>query len=227
MIILGVEGTWAPEPWGLLGEIVSRVSLPIERIQYPEQYGDAFSYNESVTVGKSVLRKKILSISEPYIVVCYSQGAHIAGDVLLEFRSDTSFKAAYLIADPKRSSRDILVGSDPGGTGIFGPRPVGPKALHFAAKGDIISANTNGFISNVARYTLEKKKQGVKAWLRTFKSARTERVAGGKVISAFKEVHYYLKSKVHTSYGSYIVEDGLTVTEWIARDINKVVGLYA
>lgn len=225
MRVICTEGTWAREPWGLLGETVSLLPYSIERVNYPEQYGDAFSYNESVYIGKRALRKKLSKISEPFILIGYSQGAHIAGDVALEYRDDDNLKAVYLIADPKRSPRDRLVGPETPGKGVFGSRPIGPKAVHFAAPGDIIAANTNNFISNVAWYTLEKKKFGAKEWLRTFKAARSQRQPGGKMWTAIQEVRYYLKTQVHTSYNSYIVDGNLTVPQWIAHDIARIANM--
>lgn len=225
MIILACEGTWAKEPWGFLGDVVNRLPFPVERINYPEQYGDAFSYNESVYIGKRALRRRVSQITEPFCIISYSQGAHIAGDVALENRYNDYLKGVYLIADPKRSVRDRLIGPDPGGHGIFGGRPIGPKAIHFAAKGDIITANRNPFISNVAFYTLEKKQLGRREWFKTFKAARSQRLPGGKVFDAIKDVKFYLGAQVHTRYNSYVVEDGLTVPEWIARDINHMIEL--
>lgn len=227
MVILACEGTWAREPWGLLGDVVSKISVPVERINYPEQYGDAFSYNESVYIGKRALRRRLARTTEPYIIICYSQGAHIAGDVALEYRDDNNFKGIFLVADPKRSPRDRLIGPDPGGRGIFGSRPIGPKATHFAAPGDIITANRNAFISNVAWYTLEKKKFGRREWFKTFKAAKDQRLPGGKIWDAIKDVKLYLGTQAHTNYNSYQVNDGLTVPEWIARDINHMVTLYS
>lgn len=223
MKIIGCEGTWARDPWGLLGEVVALLDHPVIRVNYPEQYGDAFSYNESVYIGKRALRKRLEKIDEPFVIICYSQGAHIAGDVALEHRDNPNFKAIYLIADPKRSIRDRVAGVKPEGHGVFGSRPIGPKAIHFAAKGDIITSNTNAFISNVAWYTLEKKKFGKREWIRTFGAARRQRLPGGKFWAAIKDVKFYLGTQVHTRYNSYIVEGGLTVPQWIALDIAKMI----
>ena len=225
MRIIACEGTWARDPWGLLGDTVALLNQPVERVNYPEQYGDSFSYNESVYIGKRALKKKLSRVKEPFVLISYSQGAHIAGDVALEYKDDPNFKAIYLIADPKRSPRDRIIGEDPGGQGIFGSRPIGVKAFHFAAPGDIITANKNNFISNVAWYTLEKKKFGRREWFKTFKLARTQRLPGGKFWSAVRDVRLYLGTQVHTSYNSYVVEGSLTVPQWIASDISKLINM--
>lgn len=218
-IIFAVEGTFAREPWGLLGDVIDRIPLEAHRIEYPEQFGTAFSYEESIYIGRRALRRKIGRATEPYFIVGYSQGAHIAGDVALEVKDDPNFIAIYLISDPKRSSKDKVIGKDPGGCGIFGPRPIGAKALHFAAPGDFITANTNAFISNVARYTIGRKHKSYREWFSTFKEAARNRLPGGSLKKAIFEVRHYLTTQVHTEYHNYVVEDGLTATQWIAADI--------
>lgn len=222
MIILCLEGTWAKDPWGILGDVVSRVDVPAIRISYPEQYGASFSYAESVYIGRRALRRKIDRLSEPFVLVGYSQGAHIAGDVAYEYRDDHRLLAVYLIADPKRSPRDTVIGENPGGWGIFGPRYIGEKAKHFVAHGDIIAACTNHFLTNVAFYTIEKKRAGMRDWLKSFGHAAAFRQKGGSLRRAICEVKYYLKTSVHTKYGEMEVLPGVTVTQWIAEDIKRL-----
>lgn len=222
MRALVIEGTWAKDPWGLLGDVVSNLDIPAERVEYPEQYGGAFSYNESIYIGKRALRRRVARINDHFVIVSYSQGAQIAGDVAVELKDDPRLVAVYLIADPKRSPRDTVIGHDPGGKGVFGSRPIGNKAKHFAAKHDFICANTNAFIYNVAKYTVEKKSLGRKEWFKSFRVAASHREAGGSAIKAIIEVKNYLKTQVHTKYDQYVVKDGLTATQWIAHDINRL-----
>lgn len=222
MICICLEGTWSPEPWGILGDVVSRISVPVVRVRYPEEYGKSFSYAESVYIGKRALRRRIEQIKDHFVIVCYSQGAHIAGDVAYEYRDDPRFLAIYLIADPKRSPADEVVGDSPGGKGIFGSRRVGPKAKHIVAKGDIISACDNPFISNVAQYTTERKNGNFKDWLYGFKEVGSRRQPGGKILRAVQEVKYYLKSGVHSKYNEMELFPGTTATRWIAEDIERI-----
>lgn len=222
MRVIVCEGTWAKDPWGLLGDVVNNLDIPAERVEYPEQFGDAFSYNESIYIGKRALRRRISRIEGPFVIVAYSQGAHIAGDVALEHRDDPRLICVYLIADPKRSPRDKVVGLDPGGMGIFGSRPIGSKAKHFVSEHDFIGANTNPFLSNVAKYTVEKKTLGTKDWIKSFKSAASQRQPGGSLFRAIRQVKNYLSTQVHTKYDQHVIENGLTVTRWIAQDINRL-----
>lgn len=222
MIIFCLEGTWQRYPWGQLSDLVERLNHPVVRVEYPEQYGEMFSYNESIYIGKRALKRKISKLSEPYCLVGYSQGAHVVGDVAQELHDDPNLVRVYLISDPLRSPEDKAIGQKPPGQGIFGRRTVGKKALHFVLDGDFISACDNAFIGNVALYTLDKKDKAKRQWLLTFNKTRKLRLEGGSAKSAFCQLRRYLRTQAHTRYHQIIIADGLTATQWIAEDINRL-----
>lgn len=222
MLVVAVEGTWQKYPWGQLSDLVERLNGPVIRIEYPEQYGEIFSYNESIYIGKRALRRKISKISEPYCLVGYSQGAHIVGDIASEIHDDQNLVKVYLIADPMRSTSDMVIGNKPLGCGVFGQRVVGDKAHHFVAEHDFISACDNAFISNVALYTLDKKNKETIKWIKTFSGTKKLRRNGGSVIRAAAQLRRYLRTQAHSRYHETVVVGGMTATQWIAEDINRL-----
>ena len=221
MKIFALEGSWAQYPWGLLGCIDKKTNNVIKRVHYPGQFASQHSYNESVSIGVNALKEELLKTQESYCLVGYSQGAHVVGDIAAEFHDDPNFVKAYLIADPRRHKEDPLAGEDPGGEGVFGGRKIGPKATHFAAEGDFITCCTNPFISNVSRYILEKRTGNWLEWIRSFKDARAFREDGGDVLLALKQVLYFHRAKIHSSYSRVPAFDGVSATDWIASDLLK------
>ncbi len=222
--LLVVEGTWAKEPWGLCGYVVNELSnkINVERIPYPGRFGDGISYSHSASLAAENLRRRIDTLKEPYLLLAYSQGAGAAGDVAAEFHEDPNLIALYNIADPKRSPFDLVVGQKAPGCGIIGSRIIGTKAKQFASPFDFVTSNTNPFLSNVASYTLDRSRVKDLEWFKSFKKCSSSRMAGGSLRDAVKQVRAYMKTQAHTNYHMYEVEPGISATQWIANDINKI-----
>ncbi len=218
-----VGGTWEFTPYGLQQDIVNRINKgwQAEWIPYPARYGDGEAYMISVDIGKRNLNDAINRWGGEYSITGYSQGAKIAGDISKERLTDGRFLRSYLIADPSRSPKDRLIGPKVGGKGISGEREVGWKANEFVAPGDFIGSNDNAFLYNVARYTYNMSSRDPVAWIKSFSNAAKEREAGGDVVAGFRTLADYLRTQVHTRYPSYVVQDGLTTTQWIAKDLNR------
>lgn len=224
--VLIVEGTWAPKPWGLLGDVVRRLNndwLPI-RIQYPEKYGDPVSYKKSTTIAEINLTNEIIFCQRdkiPYIILGYSQGAGVAGDVGRRFHEDPLLRGVILISDPKRSRRDRQVGPAVVGYGVSGEREIGSKARQIVAPGDFIADNDNPFLTNVASYTYEMGLSDVISWAKAIPKAIMDRKPNGDPIRGIRTVANYIASGVHTKYNTYLVEPNVTATQWVANYINS------
>lgn len=190
-------------------------------IPSPAKYGDGMSYRESVEVTKSNIVKECFDCTEPYVIVAYSQGAHAAGDFVRDF-SDGLCKGLFNIADPMRSPGDNQVGSKVLGSGIMGQRRIGHKARQIVAPGDFVAANTNPFISNVAKYTVNMSVNDPSSWFRHIPGAISRRESGGDWTRAVKEVANYLRTGVHVNYHDYEVLHQVKVPEYIAREIRNL-----
>lgn len=213
-----VGGTWESEPWGLCQKIVDKLPGDWEPIwiPYPARYGNAMAYRESYTVGKNYLRKQIEKCEGNFSILGYSQGAKIAGDVAAQHMMNPAMNRAYLIADPERHTDDQLIGPNVEGQGVAGQRRVGWKARQFAAPDDIICCNTNPVFTYIASATATMSTAKPIDWLRTLGGVSW---SGGSPRLALRQADKFIRSKVHSSYNTYKVDDLITVPEWIIRDI--------
>jgi len=214
-----LRGTWQSG-----GSLMDRIGMAVQHkidpvhFRTPSSYGESMSYNDSVAYSVAKLTKHIEQHNDDYFLVGFSQGAHVAGTVAAVNKNNPRFKGAYLIADPARSPKDHVVNAPMPGGGIMGERKVGAKAIHIVAPGDFIAANTNKFISNVARYTYSMKLSDPFSWHKNLQAAAALREPGGNIKEALKEVRQSLFTGAHIRYGDYMI-DGLATPEWIARDM--------
>jgi cutinase len=156
-LVLALDGTKGPrtptsiDPKSPLNRVTAPYRMQpdtiVEHIAYPGgmiagSYGWSESYNQSVEIGKSNLRQRIAENEalcgnhSRYILIGYSQGARVVGDVASEIDSDritddgTDLQdriRVELYSDPRQPITGIevvLAGSDilPGVT-LSGPRP--------------------------------------------------------------------------------------------------------
>ncbi|WVX87725.1 lysin B [Gordonia phage PierreThree] len=222
-------------------------------VPYTSGYGDKASYESSVHKGVTNLRKMLRAIPPniPVFIVGYSQGATIGGDVFMEWvldshpdpELDNNLIAYYGISDPRRNHNDKVIGPDPGGQGITGPRGdwrwARGRVFQFCALGDIIASSDPGLdlFQEISVFTNKFWVGDVLGWvgysLSVLNSASFQKkirdeygyngVTGylrfrSKLRRTIDRGIKYITSNVHTSYGRYIV-DGKTVPEWIAADI--------
>lgn len=132
-----------------------------------------------------------------FLVVGYSQGAAVAGDVATTIGqgggviSPDKLLGVGLISDPNRNpATEKLIGAPVVGAGLAGPRPkdfgaVGDRVITFCAPGDLICA-TPASAANLANLP-----------------------------ATLALIGQYLQSGVHTSYGTYQVAPGTSAMEWL------------
>lgn len=137
----------------LLPDEVAGVKVETYSLPYPSAYGDKMSYFRSVDTGFMRAVKWLATQTRAYVIlVGYSQGAHIAGDLYYDAdlvremaENESVIAQVHTIADPKRSPGHIT-GDRVEGEGILGSRANAFAANHFtyAAPGDIIcTSDTN------------------------------------------------------------------------------------
>lgn len=122
-------------------------------VPYPADYGQHYSYAESLVIGREALVEAIRDSSYPVIIGGYSQGAAAAGDVAADYAHglllDLDIRAAVLIADPLRPEGATAGGTvigRPRGYGIAGTRRIdGTLPVYWVAnEGDPITALPRG-----------------------------------------------------------------------------------
>ena len=221
MKVFFVPGTWQS---GL--RIFKEINLLLPDfesilIPSPAKYGDGMSYRKSVEITRSNVVKHCAPCEDDYIIVAYSQGAQASGDYVRDF-PDEHCKALFNIADPMRHSGDIQVGLRVEGSGIMGEREIGRKARQIVAPGDFVAANTNPFISNVAKYTIDMSINDPITWAKSIPVAMKSHTSGGNWPRAAKEVANYLRTGVHVNYHDYEVYPRVKVPAYIAREIRNL-----
>lgn len=215
-----VGGTWETEQWGLCRSVVDNLPDEWEPIwvPYPAKYGSRVAYKDSYGTGRINLHNAIEKISGEFSILGYSQGAKIGGDVGQQNLMNPNLIRVYGIADPERHTDDELVGPRINGMGVAGQRRIGWKARQFAAEGDIVCANTNTIFEYIAGATATLDVHSPAAWIKTLKEVPVRR---GNPVVAYKQADRFLKTKVHTSYDKYEVSAGITVPQWILKDLGS------
>ncbi|MGW0037893.1 cutinase family protein [Gordonia sp. NPDC003376] len=137
LYVLAVPGTWSHDGPGLLGPVTSGLG-PETKVTYVGYDATAFPW-ESAIYGKSKAQAvdNIKGLAVTMLRRCpgtkialtgYSQGADAAGDVASEIGTGRErirpgqVAGVVLLADPRRSSKDPLVGPPLTGQGSGGPR---------------------------------------------------------------------------------------------------------
>ncbi|TQM29851.1 alpha/beta fold hydrolase [Nocardia bhagyanarayanae] len=149
--VLIVGGTWNPNGETVTASFAAALDgtrFVSRMVPYPADYGRQVAYADSLAAGRNALIDAIESTPNRVILAGYSQGAAIAGNVAAEIgRGELphlEVVACALIADPLRPIGRYL-GSDPGGYGIAGQRPVPNIPTYWAAApGDPITALPSG-----------------------------------------------------------------------------------
>jgi hypothetical protein len=223
MKVFYVCGTWQS---GLrifkeINELLPEIESTL--IPSPAKYGDGMSYRQSVNITGGNIFEHCFLEEEPYVIVAYSQGAHAAGDYVHNF-PDENCKALFNVADPMRHSADIQVGHRVEGSGIMGERQIGHKARQIVAPGDFVAANTNPFISNVAKYTIDMSINDPITWAKSIPDAMKSHKSGGNWPKAAKDLASYLRTGVHVNYHDYEVYPRVKVPAYIAREIRNLDG---
>lgn len=158
-LVIYVPGTNDRAP-GMLGNVERSLQRRTPRgefrslyLDYPAAYGDRMTYVESMYRGRMSLVEAIRRTPYHVVLVGYSQGAEIVGDVARRIATripgytDLVVDAAVLIADPKRSGDELDHAGRDDTCGIRGERPVENSLFpiyQFAAPGDPIARLPRG-----------------------------------------------------------------------------------
>lgn len=178
-----------------------------------------------------------------FALLGYSQGADAAGDVAASIGTGLGVVAANrvalvgLIADPRRSPTDQLIGPPVPGAGASGPRVggfgwVGPRTYTFCAAGDLYCSMPNGDfagriggllvqLSNPDPAQLGNYQQQVSALINDALAAGGPKLLDNQITNSEynqrkKQIDDFLKSGIHQSYPRYGVDSrGATALTWL------------
>ncbi|WP_040834269.1 cutinase family protein [Nocardia brevicatena] len=181
-----------------------------------------------------------------YVLLGYSQGADAAGDLAAEIGTGLGVVPPQrvalvgLVADPRRSPTDNLVGPAVPGAGAGGPRLggfgwLGPRTYTFCAIGDLycstpagdFAARIAGFfaqISNPDPAQFDNYQQQAGVLLNDVLSAGGlgllhDQLNGTAYEERKKQIDDFIKSGIHQSYPSYQVGGGVTPLTWLRRQL--------
>ena len=151
------QGDTRTQVSGMLKHVVD--ALPAQHftarwIGYPADYGLRMSYTESVTAGELAVRDALLAVDGPVVLLGYSQGAAIAGNVAElvhrwpEWGID--LRGVGLVSDPRRHRHQYAPHPPlyrPAGYGVSGERLIPTDRFpvwSVSAAGDPISSLPEG-----------------------------------------------------------------------------------
>ncbi|MFD4407793.1 cutinase family protein [Nocardia sp. NPDC058499] len=181
-----------------------------------------------------------------FALLGYSQGADAAGDLAAEIGTGLGVVPADrvalvgLIADPRRSPTDNLIGPAVPGAGAGGPRLTGfgwlsNRTYTFCAVGDLYCSTPDGdFAARIAGFFAQVS-NGDPAQFGNYHSLGIELLndalaAGGIGLlhdqlngAAYEErkqqIDDFVKSGIHQSYPSYRVAGGATALTWLRQQL--------
>lgn len=201
----------------------------------PEPLGT--SYNASLAAGRGLLFKMIADDPYPVILLGYSGGAALAGNVAAGMwqRPDLDVRGVGLISDPLRPSDQW----DEMEWGIAGARTISSRRFPkwwLADPSDVItSCPANSPLRTLADQSSAFSLVDPRAWswdmvqrLRqqrfqaTIRDWRNVPEVWRAYSQAIDGAQGYLFGSAHTSYATRIYRDGLTYTEWLAARINDI-----
>lgn len=144
-------------PVGILGQVAAKVPALATFTPYPATLLNPL-YPVSVQAGITAATAELVATRQhcpltKFALVGYSQGADVAGDLGSQIANGLTAIPADrlvgvgLIADPKRSPSDPLIGTPVPGTGVLGTRPAGfgsVPVVTFCAPGDVVCSYTGG-----------------------------------------------------------------------------------
>lgn len=172
-------------------------------VPYPAQFANPMPYEQSRQAGVAATDEALAATAArcpltSYAITGFSQGASVAGDVATAIGNGEGpvpaerVVAVGLISDPYRQPGQVqMPGTPVDGTGIGGPRPQGFGALTertvtFCAPGDLIC------------------------------DTPVDALAPQNLGATLAQLGSYISTNVHSSYGSYVVDDqGTTATQWL------------
>lgn len=162
-VLISVPGTGEPGTgngfpngmlWGVADELnrISRGAFDFWTVDYPKTYGNPMSYADSRAAGEAALHQLLGRAAREgrrAYVDGYSQGAVIAGNAALRYRSNGVLGGVYLLADALRPEGADSAGegsawarANLNGSGVAGRRPIPGRAYPvrwYTIRGDVIA----------------------------------------------------------------------------------------
>ena len=256
LYVVAIPGTWETsreDPRkGLLARVTNGLpgGVSTDYVDYPatalpwegEVYGR--SKKQAVDTARGMIGAMATRCAATRLALLgYSQGADAAGDLAAEIGTGVGVvppsrvDAVGLVADPRRSPTDILIGPPVPGAGAEGPRIGGfglltPKVRTFCAVGDLYcSTPTDDFATRIAGFfahisapdpaRIGNYQQDAQSILGDVMAAGGfPRLQGQFTATAnderVQELQHFLSSSVHQRYSSYVVDNsGATATGWL------------
>ncbi|MGW1738055.1 cutinase family protein [Nocardia sp. NPDC001965] len=265
LYIVAVPGTWetsdAAPGRGMLAASVEQLpgDVAVDYIAYAATAfpweGEVYGRSEQQAADRARDRVSAVARACPatrIAILGYSQGAHAAGDLAAEIGTGSGpvpadrIALVGLIADPRRSPSDTLVGPPVPGAGAVGPRPagfgvLGPRTYTFCALGDLYCAMPEGDIagrmaglivamSNPDPADIGSYQRQAAALLGDALAAGGLGLLAGQLdTSAYQrrrdQIDDFLKSGAHQSYTSYPVDPaGSTALAWLRGRLIEATG---
>lgn len=258
LYVVAVPGTWetshANPGKGMLALIADDLPGDV-RVDYVRYAATAFPWEGEVygrSKGEALAgaRGLVAGIAQTcaatrIAVLGYSQGADAAGDLAAEIGTGLGVVAAHrvvlvgLIADPRRSPTDVLIGPPVPGAGAAGPRLGGfgllsPLTYTFCATGDLYCTMPDGDIAGrIAGFAVQLSNPdpaAVGSYQQQMADIFGDALeAGGLGLltdeltpSAYQQrrqqIGDFLKSGTHQSYPSYPIDpSGTTALTWLRQ----------
>lgn len=256
LYVVAIPGTWETSREDPREGMLARVTTGLpgdvrtEYVNYPATAmpweGDIYGRSKQEAVDTA--RKMMAGMAQRcgatrFALLGYSQGADAAGDLAAEIGGGHGVvppervDAVGLVADPRRSPTDLLVGPPVPGAGVEGPRIGGfgrlaSRVRTFCAAGDLYcSTPTDDFATRIAGFFahISAPDPGrLGSYQQEAQSIIGDVMAAGgipRLQSQFtdaandermKELQHFLESSVHQAYPSYVVDDsGATATTWL------------
>lgn len=255
LYVVAVPGTWETsreDPrQGMLSLATDGLpdNVRTDYVNYPATAlpweGDIYgrSKSEAFTAARGLVANMALRCGATrFALIGYSQGADAIGDLAAEIGTGLGVvpadrvAAVGLVADPRRSPFDALVGPPVPGAGAGGPRPTGfgwlsPRVRTFCAVGDIYCSTTaDDFALRIAGFFAQISAPDpaqLGRYQSQFQSILDDvmRSGGWGVLqlqlsdpASEARLREFFESEVHQSYPHYVVDDsGLTTMAWLHR----------
>lgn len=251
LYVLAVPGTWAHGP-GLLAGVTSGLGSSTQ-VRYVGYNATAFPWEDGGAIygeSKAQAAANTRGLAQQMLSRCpgtkialtgYSQGADAAGDVASEIGTGhgaiapSRFAGAVLIADPRRSARDALIGPPVTGQGSGGPRVGGfgwvsnrtfticaPQDLYCNVPRDYYITRIVGYLaetsdptpSQFGQYQAEAGAIFVDMLTRGGLGAIPGELSNAKARQQILEFNRFLQSGAHANYASFQVKPGVTAVRW-------------
>ncbi|MFT3901458.1 MAG: cutinase family protein [Gordonia sp. (in: high G+C Gram-positive bacteria)] len=256
LYVLGLAGTWAQGP-GLLGAVTDGLSAKVDYVGYARSafpFVEKRNYGASKAQGVNNARGLALQMvrrcpGTKVALTGYSQGADAAGDLASEVGTGLSplrpenIAGVVLLADPRRSARDQLVGPRLNGQGSGGPRFNGfgrvshkvyticePGDMYCNVPRDYYITRIVGFLAEVSNPNPQQilayggEAAAILGELLTVggPGAIVGELSNAKARQQITSFWQFLRSGAHGRYTTFQVKPGVTATQWAHNYLNRL-----